>query len=147
MTGYSKRLAILAGVLAATPALADGVIADAREVDALLRGKTLEGVYLRHSYLYEADCYFEQRDYRTALKLYEEAASAYSDGPSALAAYVQVINCHVFLGEPHEARAALARALVVTEAIPDVAFVQSVAPEGREDWKRYFQWLGESELF
>ncbi|MBI4717340.1 MAG: tetratricopeptide repeat protein [Planctomycetes bacterium] len=107
----------------------------------------LERVYLRHSYLYEADCYFEQRDYRTALKLYEEAASAYSDGPSALAAYVQVINCHVFLGEPHEARAALARALVVTEAIPDAAFVQSVAPEGREDWKRYFQWLGESELF
>jgi hypothetical protein len=47
MTGYSKRLAILAGVLAAMPALADGVIADAREVDALLRGKTLEGVYLR----------------------------------------------------------------------------------------------------
>jgi hypothetical protein len=87
------------------------------------------------------------RDYSTALKLYESAAAAYADTASALAAYVQIINCHVFLGERAEARAALARAMILTDVIPDVALANGVSPEGRDDWKRYFEWLGKSELF
>lgn len=104
-------------------------------------------VYVRHAYLYEADCYFETQDYRHALKLYEEAAGMYKDTPSALAAYIQIVNSHVFLGEPEEARAALVRALVLVDAIPGDAFGRSVSTEKREDWKRYLQWLGRSELF
>lgn len=107
----------------------------------------LERVYLRHATLYEADCYFETQDYRRALKLYEEAAGEYRDTSSALAAYVQMINSYVFLGQPEEARAALARALVLVDAIPDKRFDTAVSPETREDWKRYFEWLGQSELF
>lgn len=107
----------------------------------------LAKVYLRHAHLYEADCYFETQDYRHALKLYEEAAGMYKDSPSALAAYTQIVNSHVFLGEPEEARAALVRALVLVDAIPEEAFDRSVSPEKREDWKRYLQWLGRSELF
>jgi len=107
----------------------------------------LEQLYLRHSLLYEADCYFETQEYRHALKLYEEAAGSYRDHPSGLASYLQIINCHVFLGEPGEARAALSRALAVVESIPEEVFRRSVSPETREDWKRYFAWLGESELF
>jgi tetratricopeptide (TPR) repeat protein len=115
-----------------------------RDTAALNR---LERMYLRHAYLYEADCYFEIQDYRRALKLYEEAIGMYQDTPSALAAYVQVINSHVFLGEPDGAQAALARALVLVDAIPDEAYARSVSPETREDWRRYFEWLGASELF
>ncbi|UCC28923.1 MAG: tetratricopeptide repeat protein [Phycisphaerales bacterium] len=107
----------------------------------------LERVYLRHATLYEADCYFETQDYRRALKLYEEAAGAYRDTSSALAAYVQMINSYVFLGQPEEARAGLARALVLVDSIPDESFDTGVSPETREDWKRYFEWLGQSELF
>lgn len=107
----------------------------------------LEEVYLRHSYLYEADCYFEIQSYARALKLYEESAATYKDTPSGLAAYVQVINCHVFLGKTEEARAALARAMVLVDDIPDEAFSSAGSPEKRADWKRYFEWLGESELF
>ncbi|MGB2986681.1 MAG: tetratricopeptide repeat protein [Phycisphaerae bacterium] len=107
----------------------------------------LERVYLRHATLYEADCYFETRNYRRALKLYEEAAGTYKDTPRALAAHVQIINSHVFLGQPEEARAALARALVLVDAIPNEAFDTLVSPETRKDWKRYFDWLGRSELF
>jgi len=107
----------------------------------------LEKVYLRHAYLYEADCFFETQDYRHALKLYEEAAGMYKDTPSALAAHVQIINIHVFLGQPREARAALARALVLVDAVPAEAFSTSVSPEQRQDWRRYFDWLGRSELF
>ena len=44
-------------------------------------------------------------------------------------------------------RAALARALVLVDAIPNEAFDTLVSPETRKDWKRYFDWLGRSELF
>ena len=106
-----------------------------------------ESIYLKHAYLYEADCFFENQNYRRALKLYEQAAGLYKDTASALAAYVQMINSHVFLGQPEEARVALARARVLVDAIPDAAFAASISPETREDWKRYFDWLGDSELF
>jgi len=108
---------------------------------------SLERVYLRLASLYVADCHFEMQDYATALKLYESAAAAYSDTASALAAYVQIINCHTFLGEKAEARAALARALILTDVMPEAELARNLSPEGREDWKRYFEWLGKSELF
>lgn len=117
---------------------------ESRGVSTLNR---LDSVYYRHSALYEADSYFETRDYRRALKLYEEAAATFKESTSGLAAYVQIINCRVFLGEHLEARTALARALMLTEALPSRVFQDSVLPEQREDWKRYFEWLGESELF
>lgn len=117
---------------------------EARDPTTLER---LDRVYLRLAYLYEADCYFETREYVQALKLYEEAAGMHKDTPSSLATYVQIINSHVFLGEPREARAALARALVLVDTIPDSAFTQTVSSEIRDDWKRYFEWLGKSELF
>ena len=117
---------------------------EARGADRL---NALERVYLRLASLYVADCHFEMQDYATALKLYESAAAAYGDTVSALAAYVQIINCHTFLGEKAEARAALARALILTDVMPDAALARNVSPEGRDDWKRYFEWLGKSELF
>lgn len=117
------------------------------EVRGLAGLNRLEQVYFRHASLYQADCYFETRDYGPALKLYEEAASTFKDSPTALAAYVQIINCHVFLGEPQEARAALARALILVDAIRQPAFHRSVSPETQSDWRRYFEWLGDSELF
>jgi len=104
-------------------------------------------MYLRHARLYEADCYFETQDYSRALKLYEEAAGIYKDQPGGLAAYVQIINCHVFLGRADEARAALARALVLVESIPEVAFSGTISPQTRGDWKEYLAWLGETGLF
>ncbi|UCF32844.1 MAG: tetratricopeptide repeat protein [Phycisphaerales bacterium] len=108
---------------------------------------SIGSLYLKYSQLYEADCFFEMREYEQALKLYEEVAGVYQDSPTALAAYVQIINCHVFLGEPAEARAALARAEILTDRIADDAFGRALSPETREDWKRYFNWLADAELF
>ncbi len=107
----------------------------------------LDQMYERHARFCEADCYFEMRDYRRALTLYEEAAGKYKDLSAALAAYVQIINCHVFLGRPEEARAALGRALVLVEGLSQEAFDYGVAPQTRGDWKEYFAWLGEAEVF
>jgi tetratricopeptide (TPR) repeat protein len=106
-----------------------------------------DATLLRLAYLYEADCYFQAQEYRRALQLYEEAANKYKDTVHALASHVQIINSNVFLGQPEEARAVLARALVLVDAIPDAAFDRTLSSETREDWKRYFQWLGRSELF
>ena len=107
----------------------------------------LDQAYLRHAYMYEADCYFETQEYRQSLKLYEEAGGLFKDQPTGLAAYVQIINCYIFLGENQEARAALSRALVLVDAIEDNSFKRNVSPETRDDWKRYFQWLEQSEMF
>lgn len=107
----------------------------------------LTRMYLRLAQLYEADCLFDLRRYEDALKLYEEAAVTYRDTASALAAYLQIINCHVLLQRPQEARAALARAQILVDAIPTEAFERSVSPEGRADWKRHFKWLEHSGLF
>jgi hypothetical protein len=53
----------------------------------------------------------------------------------------------VFLGQSNEARSALARALVLADAMPEGAFADDVSPVTRKDWKDYFEWLGQSELF
>ena len=119
----------------------------AYETRGAQRLSALERVYLRLAGLYVADCHFEMQDYATALKLYESAAAAHGDTISALAAYVQIINCHAFLGEKAEARAALARALILTDVMPEAALARNVSPERRDDWKRYFEWLGQAELF
>ncbi len=107
----------------------------------------LDQLYLQHAYLYEADCYFETQEYEHALKLYELAAGNLRDSARGLAAYVQMINCLVFLGERAEARAVLARAIVVVNGMPDEAFRNSVSTQSRSDWKKYFEDLGASELF
>lgn len=119
----------------------------AYEVTGLQQLDRLERMYYRHATLYEADCYFETRDFRRALELYEEAAGTFKDHPSSLAAYVQIINCHVFLGQPLEAQAALARVAILVDEMPKAVFDTSVSPETKSDWKRYFRWLGESGLF
>ncbi len=120
-----------------------------REYEARGSGRLdkLERVYLQHSYLYEADCYFEMQNYRTALGLYDNAAGMFKGSPAALSAYVQVINCHVFLGQPREARAALARAQVLASSLRPEVYAADLSPETKDDWKRYFDWLSESTLF
>jgi hypothetical protein len=60
---------------------------------------------------------------------------------------VQIINCHVFLGESAKARAALARAQVLAERMEPDAFDDDVSPETKGDWKEYFDWLGKAEMF
>ncbi len=123
-----------------------GLIRDL-ESDSVSKLGRLEQLYLQHGYLYEADCYFETQEYEHALKLYEQAASNLRDSPRGLGAYVQMINCYVFMGEPQEAPAVLARAIVVIDAMPDSAFADTVSSLTRGDWKKYFEWLGESDLF
>jgi tetratricopeptide (TPR) repeat protein len=63
--------------------------------------------YLRLGMFYQADCLFDIGAYEQALPLYEEVSWRFHDSPSALSAYVQIINCYQRLGRPDEATAAL----------------------------------------
>jgi len=107
----------------------------------------LDAVYHRHARLYIGDCYFELGEYDKALAQYERSAWMYRGTASALAAYVQIINCHVFRGDEAEANAALRRALYLVESTEDSAFTEGVGLESREDWREYFEWVARSELF
>lgn len=103
----------------------------------------LEALFLRYGRLYEADCLFELLRYEEALKRYERTAWTYRGTASALAAYVQIINCHVYLGRPEEARAALRRAQHLVTTIPQFPELAGT----RQEWERYFNWAEQSELF
>ena len=103
----------------------------------------LQQVYLQDARLYEASCLFELGRYQEALTRYERVAWLYKDKPAALGAYVQVINCYIFLGRTQDARVALNRAQYLTETIPEDAFKAEEAFDSRERWKRYFDWVSE----
>ena len=107
----------------------------------------LDTVYLRHARLYIGDCYFELGEYDKALARYERSAWMYRGTSTALSAYVQIINCHVFQGDRAEAKAALRRALYLVETTADSAFADGAGIETRDDWREYFEWVAQSELF
>jgi tetratricopeptide (TPR) repeat protein len=103
--------------------------------------------FLRYARLYQADCLFELGRYAEALKRYERAAWIYRDTRSALATYVQIVNCHAYLGESTEARAALRRAQTLLQAIPESEFADATLTGTRADWEQYFTWLEQSRVF
>ncbi len=107
----------------------------------------LESVYLRHARLYRADCHFELGEYDRALVYYERAAWIYKGTTTALSAYVQIINCHLFTGNSGEASSALRRAQYLVETMSDSEFDDGLGFEKRDDWRQYFAWVGRAELF
>jgi len=104
----------------------------------------LERVYLQDARLYSAACLFEQGAYRDALALYERAAWLYKESPASLGAYVQVINCDLFLGQVDAARTALRRAQFLVDAIADEQYAAAGGIEKREEWRRYFDWVAQT---
>jgi tetratricopeptide (TPR) repeat protein len=103
----------------------------------------VERMYLQDARLYEAACLFEQQRYSDALALYERAAWVYKDSPVALGAYVQVINCYVFLGRQEEAETALRRAQYLVETIDEERFLTEGGTETRDHWRKYFTWVAD----
>ena len=107
----------------------------------------LDTMYLRHARLFQGDCLYHTLRYGDALEVYERAAWIYKNSPASLAAYVQIINCHLFLGQQAEARAALMRALYLVERIEESQFAAAPARfNTRDDWRSYFRWLEGTDL-
>lgn len=116
----------------------------------------LDRLYRKLSHFYRADTIYDRSyvldagDYRPfieALHEYDEAAWLYQSDPIAMSAYVQMINCHLRMGNVYEARKTLQRMSWALRNIPDEQFEQYLPQEGRPFWEEYLSWLGRMPMF
>jgi tetratricopeptide (TPR) repeat protein len=104
----------------------------------------VDKLYLKLAHFYRADCLYDLGNYEDAVKLYEEAAFRYQDDPSALAAYVQIVNADCAMGKLEEARTANERAKWLVRRIPDEAFSEAMP---KQYWEQLFKWTSDSGLW
>ena len=117
--------------------------------------RELQDAYVRLSYLYRADCLFDELEhgggtpqgYAEAIRLYEQAAWRFRSDPAALSAYVQIVHCYLRLGDLAHARTTLERARWILRGIPDSPEVWRVPGESKKTWSDYLAWLGNSPTF
>ena len=64
-----------------------------------------------------------------------------------MGAYVQMINCHVRMGNVDEARKTLQRASWALGGIPDERFAMLPPTQRRPFWEEYLAWLYKTPLF
>jgi tetratricopeptide (TPR) repeat protein len=115
-----------------------------------------DNAYVRMSYLYRADCVFDEMEYggnaspegyAEAVRLYDLAAWRFRGEPSALSAYTQIIHCYLRMGDVARARTTLERARWILRGIPDDPNVWRVPGENKRTWNDYLAWLGNSPTF
>jgi tetratricopeptide (TPR) repeat protein len=82
----------------------------------------IEQTYLRTSYLCRGDCLFDLGRYQDAIEAYRETAWRYEGQAGAVSASMQIIHCHLRLGEAVEAGSALARLKWLLRKMPEDAF-------------------------
>jgi tetratricopeptide (TPR) repeat protein len=125
--------------------LYDRVIEHYRATRTPLRD--LDRLYMKLSHFYRADCVNDLGNYLEAIKLYDDAAFRYQDDPSALSAYVQIVNANVALGRMDEARAANERAKWMLRRMPQDVFDVSSLAMRKKEWEQWLKWSGESGLW
>ncbi len=101
----------------------------------------LDGLYLRNSYFFRADCMFGLERYDEAIWLYDLAALRYNGRPEAVAAYVQIVNCYAKMGRPEQARTATERAKWLLRKLPAEDFTRRPLPLDREYFARWLDWM------
>ncbi len=111
------------------------------------RRTLLDDLYLRHAWLYRADCLFDLEQYPEAAAAYEDVVLRFQLTPTALSAFSQIINCHLKLGQPEEARAAHRRAVWQLRKMPDETFADDPLELSRQEWEDWLGWLDESGLW
>jgi len=107
----------------------------------------LDGLYLRNSYFFRADCAFDLGDYERAVELYDAAALRYRDQPEAVAAYVQTVNCYLRLNRPDQARSANERAKWLLRKLPAEAFARRPLPLDKRYFAAWLEWAGQSGMW
>jgi TolA-binding protein len=98
---------------------------------------------LKLSHFYRADCTYDLGQYEDAIKLYDTAALKYQDDPSALAAYVQIVNAYCALGKTDQARAANERAKWLLRRMPGESFAAGGYTMPKTYWEQWLKWTGQ----
>jgi tetratricopeptide (TPR) repeat protein len=111
------------------------------------RRSELDTMYLRHSYLYRADCLYDVGRYEEAASLYEKTVLRYQLTNTALSAFTQIINCHIKLGNIEQARISNERAIWQLRKMSDEAFESGSGRYTRRQWEEWFQWIVKSGLW
>ena len=104
-------------------------------------------LYCKLSHFYRADCVFDLGNYEESIKLYDNAAFRYQDDPTALAAYVQIVNAYCALGKVAEAKTANERAKWLLRRMPPEAFNQGGFTMPKEYWDKWLQWTSAAGMW
>jgi tetratricopeptide (TPR) repeat protein len=111
------------------------------------RRSPVDQLHLRQCYLYRAACMFDLGRYREASQYYELAALRYQLTPTALQAFVQIVNCQLMLGNESQARSANERAYWQLRKMSDDILVADAIGFSRQQWEDWFEWTGQSGLW
>jgi tetratricopeptide (TPR) repeat protein len=144
MAGQAERLAARRERLGKARRLYDGVIDHYRDHPA---ASDLDRLYLKLSHFYRADCVFDVGNYEEAIRLYDAAALRYQDDPSALAAYIQIVNAYAALGRPQDAKAANERARWLLQRIPAEGFKELYRTMPAGSWEQWMNWSKQAALW
>lgn len=109
--------------------------------------RQLDKLYLRLSHFYRADCLYDLAEYAEAITLYDIAAFRYQDDPSALAAYVQIVNANCALGQMEQAKTANERAKWMLRRMPPEAFTDGTFTMPKQYWEQWLKWTSDSGMW
>jgi tetratricopeptide (TPR) repeat protein len=107
----------------------------------------VDRLYLKLAHFYRADCIYDLGDFVEAIKLYDAAAFRYQDDPSALAAYVQIVNANCAIGKLDEAKSANERAKWMLRRMPPEAFADGSFSMPKAYWEQWLKWTGQAGMW
>lgn len=107
----------------------------------------LDRQYLKYAYFYRADCEYDLANYPEAVSLYDAAAFLYQDDPSALAAYVQIVNANCAMGKHEEAKAANERAKWLVKRINPQTLGEGNVSMPKQYWEQWLKWSGDAGMW
>ena len=107
----------------------------------------VDKLYFKLAHFYRADCLYDLGDYAGAVKLYDAAAFRYQEDPSALAAYVQIVNAYCAMGKIDEARTANERAKWLLRRMPSEAFTDGTFSMPKAYWEQWLKWTSEAGMW
>ena len=104
-------------------------------------------LYHKLSHFYRADCAYDLGRFEEAIKLYDAATLKYQDDPSALSAYVQIVNSYCALGKMDDARTANERAKWLLRKMPESSFSGDSFPMPKAYWEQWLKWTNNAGLW
>ncbi|HLL91159.1 MAG TPA: tetratricopeptide repeat protein [Tepidisphaeraceae bacterium] len=104
-------------------------------------------LYQRLAHFYRADCHYDLGNYDDAIKAYDAAAFRYQEDPSALAAYVQIVNSYCALGKVEEAKTANERAKWLLRRMPQESFTDGSFAMPKAYWEQWLKWTSTAGMW
>lgn len=104
-------------------------------------------LYMKLAHFYRADCLYDLGAFDEAIKSYDAAAFRYQEDPSALAAYVQIVNSYCALGRVEEAKTANERAKWLLRRMPQESFTDGSFSMPKAYWEQWLKWTSASGMW